>query len=176
MRRFLFDSCRTPTIVDGLAGIVAKDIFVSNSVLAILSTSNQLFTWNGSAYFLGRQSNNPSCYWCYDRTVGRVAISDQIDAVSFGWAKGNNISTALTKTGKLYSWGYFKNGQVFIPETSTLPSNRTPVAIGSNGSYLIVVASDKTWWYQTLDVNNNIVYYQLNSVPTAIRNNFVSLS
>jgi hypothetical protein len=105
-----------------------------------------------------------------------VLISDQIDAVSLGFSKNYNISTALTKTGKLFSWGSFKSGQVITPEQNVLPGGRTPVALGSNGTSLIVVASDKTWWAQILDVTNNIAYYQLTSVPTSIKNNFVTFS
>ena len=167
---------RTPTLVSGLAGIAIKNIWASGEAYAALSTSGVLYTWGGYGYLLGRQSSSTGCYWCTDNTVGQATISDQVADVSAGFSRNIQVMTALTTTGKLFSWGNFKTSQVFVPEENSLPGGRTPAAIGSNGSWLYVVATDKTWWRQALDVNRNIVYYAVTNIPTDVRNSFSGFS
>ena len=164
---------RTPTLVAGLAGIVIKNIWASNNLYAALSTSGELYTWNGYSSNLGRITTN----YGYDGNVGVATITDAVLDVSIGFSSNNYyISTALTTTGKLFSWGNFKTSQVFVPEENTLPGGRTPAAIGSSGSWIYVVATDKTWWRQALDVNRNIVYYAVTNVSADIRNAFSGFS
>jgi alpha-tubulin suppressor-like RCC1 family protein len=168
------ESNRTPTLVPGLAGTPIKNIWASGDFLAALSVSGELYTWNGRSYYLGRPVT--VCQFCYDTNPKAVLISDAITDVTSGNAKSESIHTALTSTGKLYSWGRFKSGEVYTPEETTLPGLRTPLAIGSNASSIVIVATDKTWWRQALDVNRNIVYYQISNVPTEILNNFAAFS
>jgi alpha-tubulin suppressor-like RCC1 family protein len=169
-------SNRTPTLVSGLAGITIKNIWASGDLYAALSTSGALYTWNGYGYSLGRIIASSDCYWCRDNNVGQATISDPVVDVSAGFSRNSDVMTALTSTGKLLSWGNFKASQVFIPEESTLPGGRTPLAIGSSGSWLYIVATDKTWWRQALDVNRNIVYYSVTNIPTDVRNTFSGFS
>jgi len=170
------DINRTPTLVAGLAGITIKNIWASNDIYAALSTSGALYTWRGSGYSLGRLIASTDCYWCTDNNVGQATITDQVADVSAGFSRNLSITTALTTTGKLLSWGNFKSSQVFIPEENVLPGGRTPSAIGSSGSWLYVVATDKTWWRQALDVNRNIVYYSVTNIPTEVRDSFSGFS
>ena len=166
-------SNRTPTLVSGLAGIVIKNIWASNNLFAALSTTGVLYTWNGYSSNLGRITTN----YDYDGNVGVATITDAVSDVSIGFSSNNYyITTALTTTGKLFSWGNFKTSQVFVPEENTLPGGRTPAAIGSSGSWIYVVATDKTWWRQALDVNRNIVYYAVTNVSADIRNVFSGFS
>jgi alpha-tubulin suppressor-like RCC1 family protein len=168
---------RTPTLVTGLAGIAVKNIWASNNLYAALSTSGVLYTWDGNGINLGRTSvSNPDCYWCQDLSVGAATISDTVADVSVGFGKYGSVSTALTTTGKLFSWGSFRSTQIYTPEQHALPGGRTPVAIGSMGSSLLVVASDKTWWKQSLDVNGNIVYFQKTDISSTVRDAFSGFS
>lgn len=168
---------RVPTLVPGLAGIPIKNIWASGSFLAALSVSGQLYTWNGYGYSLGRPvSGQADCGWCSDYVPRSLAIADPIVDVTSGYSNSQEIFSVLTSTGKLFSWGSFKSGQVYTPEQTTLPGSRTPSAIGSNASNIVVVATDKTWWRQTLDVNRNIVYYQITNVPSDVSNNFATFS
>lgn len=168
---------RTPTLVPGLAGIPIKNIWASGSFLAALSVSGQLYTWNGYGYSLGRPvSGQADCAWCSDYVPRALGIADPIVDVTSGYSNSYDVFTALTSTGKLFSWGSFKSGQVYTPEQTTLPGSRTPSAIGSNASNIIVVATDKTWWRQTLDVNRNIVYYEIRNVTPDVINNFAAFS
>ena len=163
---------RTPALVPGLAGIAIKNIWASSDIYAALSTSGVLYTWYGNSDNLGRLTTNDN----YDYTPGVATISDPVSDISVGYSKNISVNTALTTTGKLFSWGYFKSALVSIPEENTLPGGRTPAAIGSNGSWLYVVATDKTWWRQALDVNRNIVYYAVTNVSADIRNAFSGFS
>jgi hypothetical protein len=163
-------------LVSGLAGIAIKNIWASGDLYAALSTTGALYTWGGYGYSLGRLISSSECYWCSDNNVGQATITDQVSDVSAGFSRNSNVMTALTTTGKLLSWGNFKTSQVFIPEENTLPGGRTPLAIGSNGSWLYVVATDKSWWRQALDLNRNIVYYAVNNIPTDVRNSFSGFS
>ena len=167
---------RTPTLVSGLAGIPIKNIWASGDLYAALSTSGALYTWGGYGFQLGRISAFSDCYWCTDNNVGQATISDSVADVSAGFARNSDVMTALTTTGKLLSWGNFKTSQVFIPEENSLPGGRAPAAIGSSGSWLFVVATDKTWWRQSLDINRNIVYYSVTNVPAEVRNSFSGFS
>ena len=167
---------RTPALVSGLAGIAIKNIWASGDVYAALSASGALYTWGGYGYSLGRVISSSDCYWCTDTNVGQATIADQVADVSAGFSRNISVATALTTTGKLFSWGNFKTSQVFLPEESTLPGSRTPSAIGSSGSSIYVVATDKTWWRQALDVNLNIVYYSVTNIPTDVRNAFSGFS
>ncbi len=171
------ESNRTPTLVSGLAGIPIKNIWASSDLYAALSTNGELYTWSGYGYNLGRiVGSNADCYWCSDPNVGLATVADPVADVSVGTAKSYQINTVLTMTGKLLSWGNFKSSQVYVPEQTTLPGGRTPAAIGSNGSGLLVFATDKTWWRQALDVNRNIVYYQVTYISSAISNTFSSFA
>ena len=163
---------RTPALVPGLAGIAIKNIWASSDIYAALSTSGVLYTWYGNSDNLGRLTTNDN----YDYTPGVATISDPVSDISVGYSKNISVNTALTTTGKLFSWGYFKSALVSIPEENTLPGGRTPAAIGSNGSWIYVVATDKTWWRQALDVNRNIVYYAVTNVSADIRNAFSGFS
>jgi hypothetical protein len=158
--------------VPGLAGIAIKNIWASSDIYAALSTSGVLYTWYGNSDNLGRLTTNDN----YDYTPGVATISDPVSDISVGYSKNISVNTALTTTGKLFSWGYFKSALVSIPEENTLPGGRTPAAIGSNGSWIYVVATDKTWWRQALDVNRNIVYYAVTNVSADIRNAFSGFS
>ena len=166
------DTSRTPTLVSGLAGITIKNIWASGDIYAALSTTGALYTWGGYGYALGRIISTSDCYWCSDSKVGLATITDPVADATIGFSKDISVSTALTATGKLFSWGNFKSSQVFVPEENLLPGSRIPSAIGSSGSAIYVVATDKSWWRQALDVNRNIVYYSVTNVPADVRNTF----
>jgi hypothetical protein len=141
-------------------------------VFAALSTTGALYTWGGYGYTLGRINSTSDCYWCTDSKVGLATVNDPVADATIGFSKNISVSTVLTTTGKLFSWGNFKSSQVFVPEENTLPGGRTPSAIGSSGSAIYVVATDKTWWRQSLDVNRNIAYYSVTNIPADVRNAF----
>lgn len=110
---------------------------------AVIKTDNTLWTWGGNTFGqLGNGDKQNDTFMCVPQK-----IMDNVADVSLG----DSSSAAVTKDGKLYTWGYNQNGELGAGsrgEGSTTPvyimSDVKKVAFG--GFHAGAIKNDNTLW------------------------------
>jgi alpha-tubulin suppressor-like RCC1 family protein len=121
----------TPTLIDAFGGEKIVSVSLGTHHSSAITETGKLYTWGYNYYGqLGdgttTQRNTPTLI---DAFGGEKIVSVSL---------GGYHSSAITETGKLYTWGYNNNGEL---GDGTTTSRTTPTLIDSFGGEKIVAVS-----------------------------------
>jgi alpha-tubulin suppressor-like RCC1 family protein len=131
----------TPTLIDAFGGekIVAVSLWGNHS--SAITETGKLYTWG---YNTQGQLGDGTTTQRNTPTLIDAFGGEKIVAVSLG----QHHSSAITETGKLYTWGFNNYGQIGDGTTTNRP---TPTLIDAFGGEKIVAVSLGGFWNSSSD-------------------------